>query len=185
MKAWNAPVLTTEQKETITIPYLGEDGNVRKYNPAKEAVPRNVGNKSRIGFLYNPYYHPLGKFFQGKVKIAILKCIDFVHASLLRYDPDAYQFDDPRLLELQKTGTDCINALFESEVKEDPFRKISFMLKLLDIGLFLMKEDIWYRPRFIELMKQMGRTAEHLEPTGAELVILTRGNHGISDTETH
>lgn len=183
MRAWNAPVLTEEQQESAAIPYLGADGAVHTYNPVKEANPGSVGNKSRVGFLFNPYYHPLGKFLQGKVKLSIIKTIDFVHSSLLRYDSDAYVFEDTRLQELRQTGTECINALFLGE-DEDPLRKCSFMLKLLDICLFLMKEDIFYRYRFIELMKQMGRTAEHLEPDRAELANLMRCNNGISNPET-
>lgn len=181
--SWIPPKLTEEQKETVRITAVSEDGEVfYNYNPAKEPNPHAVGTHSRVGFLFNPYYHPLGKFLQGKVKGSILKSIDFVHSSILRYDSEAYTYSDERLQALYKTGHECIINLFDSKEDPEPFRKPAFMLKLLDICLFLMKEDIFYRYRFIELMKQMGRTAEHLEPTGEELANLMRGNdHGISN----
>lgn len=181
--SWIPPKLTEEQKETVRITAVSEDGEVFfNYNPAKEPNPHAVGTHSRVGFLFNPYYHPLGKFLQGKVKGSIIKTIDFVHSSILRYDSEAYTYSDERLQALYKTGYDCITNLFDSKEDPEPFRKPAFMLKLLDICLFLMKEDIYYRYRFIELMKQFGRTAENLKPTREELANLMRGNdYGISN----
>jgi hypothetical protein len=171
---WKPPYLTTNQQESVRIIRENPDGTITSFNPAKEANPDSVGNQSRNGFLYSPYFHPFGKFLQGKVKGSMLKCIDFVHSALLRYDPSAYNYDDIRLLELREVGRDSIEELFTDEADEDPFRKPFFLLKLLDIVLFLMKEDIYYRWRFIELMRRFGKTAEHLEPTGEELANLKR-----------
>jgi len=178
---WTPEQMTKYQEDVCFIKKDNPDGTVTVYNPVKEKNPDAIGNQSRNGFLYNPYFHPLGKFLQGKVKMSMLKTIDFVHTAIRRYDTDAYQFDDTRLLELYQVGRDSITELFTDDAEQDPFRKPAFLLKLLDIVLFLMKEDIFYRWRFVELMRRFGRTAEHLEPTGAELANLMRSNHGISD----
>lgn len=170
---WNPVEVSPEEQKTLCCIAMDEDGKAWGYNPAKQGNPAYKGNgKSRVGMLYNPYYHPLGKFLQGTIKGSMLKCVDYVHSGLLKYDSDAYRFDDPRLLAIKSEATGAIEELFfdelERRTRDDGTRKISFMLKVLDIGLFLMKEDVFYRFRFIRLLQRIGKAVEQMQPTSDE-----------------
>ena len=152
---------------------IDEEGHAWGYNPAKQANPVHAkSNHSRVGMLYNPYYHVMGKYLQGTIKGSMIKCIDYVHAGLLKYDPNAYDFGDERLISINRNAKEAIQHLFydslEANDRGDGERKIQFMLKALDIGLFLMKEDVAYRWRFISLLQTIGQTVEHMEPTPDE-----------------
>lgn len=171
---WNAPEYSEEEQKSMCCVCINEEGAAFGYNPAKQANPVYKGNnKSRYGAVYNPYYHPLGKFFQGTIKGSMLKCVDFVHSGLLKYDASAYEFEDPRLIAIRNEATAAINELFfdelERRTRDDGTRKVQFMLKVLDIGLFLMKEDWFYRWRFIRLLQRIGKVVEQMEPTKEEI----------------
>jgi len=170
---WNVPEYSEEDIRGMCCIAVSESGKAFGFNPAKQPNPVYKGNaKSRCGSLYNPYYHPLGKFLQGKIKGSILKCVDFVYSGLLKYDPLAYEFEDERLLIIRKEATDAINELFyddlERRTRNDGTRKVRFMLRILDIGLFLMKEDWFYRWRFISLLQRIGKAVEKMQPTHEE-----------------
>lgn len=123
------------------------------WNSAKDRNPRypDGDNRSRTGFLYNPYFHDKGKLLQTLIKPAILASIDMIHkAIVMKYDQEAYIYDDPRL--------QTFNAYFRAYIKYN-FRhteyKTQFMNKVLDIILFLMKEDSYYRSRFFDMLNQV------------------------------
>jgi len=123
------------------------------WNPATERHPAYAkgDNRSRAGYVFHTD-HPKGKFLQNIVKKAILKAIDFAHSSVTKYyDPEGFVYDDPRLQKLSKT---CKSYIAENFQHAYPY-KSDFMLKVVDIILFLMKEDAYYRPRFLELLNQM------------------------------
>lgn len=166
--------MTEEEQRRACAISIDDTGKAWGYNPAKQPNPAWKGNaKSRFGFQFNPYCHPLGKFLQGTVKGSIQKSVEFAHAGILKYDPGAYEFEDTRLLEIKRVATESINDLFfdelERRTRADGTRKCRLMLKLLDVCLFLMKEDVFYRWRFILLMKRIGQAAEGMEPTPGEL----------------
>jgi hypothetical protein len=179
---WKPPEYTPEEEKKLCCIGLDESGNAFGYNPAKQPHPAWRGNaKSRIGYLYNPYCHPLGKFLQGTLKGSLMKCINFVHAGILKYDPTAYQYDDPRLQTIETTVKTDIDLLFFDELERrtwnDGRRKIELMSKVCDIALFLMKEDIFYRWRFLLMLQHVSKSVEHFEPTQTELenlVVSTR-----------
>lgn len=170
---WNPAEVSPEEEKSLCCIAVDDEGKAWGYNPAKQANPAYKGNaKSRVGMLYNPYYHPLGKFLQGTIKGSMLKCVDYVHSGLLKYDSQAYELEDPRLLVIKAEATEAIEELFfdelERRTRSDGTRKISFMLKVLDIGLFLMKEDVFYRFRFIRLLQRIGKAVEQMQPTSDE-----------------
>lgn len=77
--------------------------------------------------------------------------INRAHSWVLKqWDPDGYVYDDPRLQYLDKHLHNFIKENFNHEG-----RKIDFMDKLVDIGLFILKEDIFYRPRIFNMSNQM------------------------------
>lgn len=174
---WNPAEVSPEEEKTLCCITVDDEGKAWGYNPAKQANPAYKGNaKSRVGMLYNPYYHPLGKFLQGTIKGSMLKCVDYVHSGLLKYDSDAYRFDDPRLQAIKQEATAAIHELFfdelERRTRDDGTRKVAFMLKVLDIGLFLMKEDVFYRYRFILLLQRICKVVEQMMPNQDELANL-------------
>ena len=144
------------------------DGQVVRWNPAKDRDPRikeneNAGN-GKGGFRFSPYYHEKGKFLQDVIKKGIIKAIDLAHSQIVgRYDPDAYKLQDERLCELNAYMRAYLSYNFEHQAP----RKITFMSQILDIVMFLMKEDIYYRARFLDMWKNMPRdyelTQEELE----------------------
>jgi hypothetical protein len=144
------------------------DGQVVRWNPAKDRDPRikeneNAGN-GKGGFRFSPYYHEKGKFLQDVIKKGIIKAIEVAHDQIVgRYDPEAYKLDDGRLRELNAYMRAYLSYNFEHQAP----RKITFMSQILDIVMFLMKEDIYYRARFLDMWKNMPRdyelTQEELE----------------------
>ncbi|KCZ71589.1 hypothetical protein ANME2D_02324 [Candidatus Methanoperedens nitroreducens] len=126
------------------------------WNPASERNPKYLegDNSSRDGFIYNPYHHVRGKFFQDVIKKAILKAIDFAHSAMVKhYDQDAYRYDDLRLAELEKFTKEYIRANFHDSY---PY-KHDFMMKLVDVVLGLAKEDIYYRARMLDFIQKFRR----------------------------
>lgn len=149
------------------------------FDPRSDPDPRWADNNaSRVGFTYNPYHHPRGKYYQDVIKIGMIKALDLMYAlggggsrvkawaidrafglstwavhKLQReeYHSDIYKFEDPRLQFIRRELQDVIVSEFSHQR-----RKCQFMLKALDIVLSLMKEDIYYRPRFLKVMERIG-----------------------------
>ena len=124
-------------------------GEISFWDPATQRHPAypKGDNRSRFGFTYH-FDSIRGKWFQGVVKDAIKGCIKFTHSTILkRYDEEAFIFDDPRLAAIKAVSDDYISKNFQhsAPIKSD------FMHKVFDIILFLMKEDVYYRGRFLEL----------------------------------
>lgn len=149
---------------------LAEGGSTLKaYDKRTERNPSypEGNNGSRNGFTYNPNLHPKGKYFQYIVKPAIRAAIDFAHGAITKYyDKDAYKYDDSRLQAWDTYLVDFIDKNFNGSGKQDKLYKSDFMLKIKDIVLFLMKEDIYYRPRFIMLINgipEVGLMKEELD----------------------
>ena len=168
MSNWNPPVITKEDEEKVYSFDVLPDGTKQVYNLARDPKPAAKGNnKSRFGFLYNPYYHPLGKWFQGTLKSVVLGMIDTVHSGLMKYDKEAYVYEDVRLQKLDEAITKSINELFSKAANGD--KKMYFMHQCRDIALFLMKEDVAYRWRWISLLQSIGEAVKDMEPTIEEI----------------
>jgi hypothetical protein len=136
------------------------DGKEVRWNPAKDRDPRIKENESSTGFRFSPYFHDKGIFLQQVIKRGITKAIAVAHSQIVgKYDSDAFRFDDTRLQEL----SGYMRAYISENFSHDSPYKITFMSHILDIVLFLMKEDIYYRARFLDMWKHMPREYELTE----------------------
>lgn len=216
-----------------------------QYDSTKEPNPDSVGCESRNGSLFSRYYHPLGKFFQEKVKTAILSAIDafhgnkkyvfqgeylklqkvlyeavrrhvtndkdrrraflfkvsdilvygaynssaisrihrnkftrasinFAYLGIKKYDKEAFVYDDPRL--------SALSALLKSEIQN--FRNDETLLKIIDICIFLMKEDIYYRPRWLRILQDIRPVVDGLDITNNKIIeILGKVCNLVKDME--
>jgi hypothetical protein len=136
------------------------DGQAVEWNPALHSDPRIKGNENRGeggGFTFSPYFHTKGLFFQNVIKKGITTTINITYNQILRfYDKNAFVFEDPRLKKLQLF---CKTYVATYYAEEGPggtgITKLTFMYQFFDIMLFLMKEDIFYRPRFFEFLNNV------------------------------
>lgn len=159
LKKYNHKEINTDELGEIV---KKEGAQLSFWNREKDrhpAYPEN-DNRSRTGFLFDPYRHEKGKFFQHVTKKAILRAIYFAHKAMTKhYDKDAYVYDDPRLNALNDFLHAYMDTHFADEYTHD------FMPKVVDIILGLMKEDIRYRARFLDLLTELGK----MYPDGFQL----------------
>lgn len=133
-----------------------KDGGLVAWDMANEPKPDSVGNGSRNGFLWNCYTHPLGRFFQNTIKWGIISTIRRVHdKEIPRYDREAYTYDDPRLKMLDSGIASLIEQTYVDFGESDEQYKRDILTNLKDIFLFILKEDIYYRPRILKNMVEM------------------------------
>ena len=109
-------------------------------------------NQTRKEFTYSPNYHPKGVFFCDWKSKMVIPSINLAHKAILKgYDIDAYVFDDE--------GLQAQYQHFRNYIKEN-FRhaqyKTDFMIKIIEIAFFIIKEDCYYR-RLIDMMETMPR----------------------------
>lgn len=107
--------------------------------------------ESKIGFTWNPYHNKKGIFMQNVTKRVIIKMVDFIYKSILKYDKHSYAFSDPRLLLLKSFVSDFTEQNLKVKYKRD------LAAKLIDIGLFMMKEDVYYRVLGLEMINKLPR----------------------------
>lgn len=136
------------------------DGKEVFWNPAKERDPRIKDNENggkgagKGGFRYSPYYHAKGIFLQNVVKKGIIRAIDMAHRQTFgKYDLNAFELSDPRLVEINA----YLRAYVDQKFQHMNGRKQDFMNKIIDMGMFLVKEDPYYRARFLEMLRDMPR----------------------------
>jgi len=75
----------------------------------------------------------------------------------------AYVFGDPRLITISKQLKTSIPSIYKNS---------DLILKIVDICLFLMKEDIYYRPRWILVFQETRETVNLIENSSPLLVCL-------------
>lgn len=133
------------------------DGELVRWNPAKERDPRVKGNENageHSGFRWSPFYSAAGKYLQEFIKPTIIKTIALIHKQIVgKYDPHAYELSDPRLVEMNTYIRSYISTNFQHSMP----RKLTFMMQIVDIIMHLMKEDVYYRARFLDLFNNMPR----------------------------
>ena len=123
-------------------------------------------NKTSVGFRYNPYHHVKGKLMQGVGKTAIKSAINFAHALILKhYSRDAFKYDDERLKKIDEYCKRYINENFQNSY---PYKSV-MMQKVVDIILFLAKEDIYYTGRWLEMINGLPRGHELTEQEKANI----------------
>lgn len=91
--------------------------------------------------------------------------VDFAHKGILRYDSEAFIFDDARLQEISK----CIKSYTNVHI-DNP----EYLLKVVDIIVFLMKEDIYYRPRWIKILQDIDSTVQIIPPNKNPIVLVLK-----------
>lgn len=166
-------LLQKVQKKQITIEEFKEKLNelgaeIKIWDKSIERNPAypEGNNQSRTSFIFSPYFHPRGMLLQRVFKRSILKVIDFVHKSLVKeYDSQAYVYEDERLRNLNNYFREYISANFIAHKQNT-----EFMTKIADIIMFLMKEDVYYRSRFLDLLNN----APHSELTDIERENISR-----------
>lgn len=124
---------------------------IAAYDPVngKNPIYEN-NNDSRIGFTYG-LQSVKGKTFQHVLKPAIIKVINKMHSWICgEWDREAYVYDDPRMKVLDDNVHTFIDSYFDHED-----RKLDFMHKAADIGLFMLKEDVYYRARIFKMLNKL------------------------------
>jgi len=125
----------------------------RRLGTAHTGAP--AGNQSRDGFLHNCYNTGLGRFFQNTIKKGIESVIFRIHdKDIPRYDKTAYVYDDPRLQKLNAILSAAIDEVINDA---DSDRKREILHACKDICLFMLKEDIFYRPRILQAGLRVSR----------------------------
>lgn len=116
-------------------------------------------NQSRYAFTHL-HESVKGQWLQWTWKKAVSKSLFFFHGLILKlYDKDAYVFDDYRL----KAIKEFTQGYFKENMEQ---RKQGILNSGVDIFLFIMKEDIFYRARFFDMMQRWNRVQA---VTGVEL----------------
>ena len=149
LKKYDRKEITADELSAIV---KAEGANIAFWDRTKDRHPAypEGNNKSRVGFLFNPYHHEKGKFFQGVIKKVVLRGIAFAHKWMTQYyDTDMFVYDDPRLNALN----DFLQVYMDLHFSDT--RTHDFMPKIVDITMGLMKEDIRYRARFLDLLTQL------------------------------
>lgn len=73
--------------------------------------------------------------------------VDFAYRGIKRYDSEAFVYDDNRLQEISGVLKNEICVYWQDDCT---------LQKVAEIIVFLMKEDIYYRPRFIQILQDVG-----------------------------
>lgn len=151
------------------------NGKTVMWNQATDRNPATVGNnQSRTGFIHNPYFSAMGRFFQNTIKKGIWSVIHRIHdKEILRYDETAYTYDDPRLQNLDR----IIKAAICQHINDNDFaRKQKLATDVVDIVLFLCKEDIFYRRSLLKICQDLG-DAVQARPDLFELTSMEQYNY--------
>lgn len=90
--------------------------------------------------------------------------VDFAFKGIKKYDSEAFIYDDVRLQMISTYLKKNVDALFDNDTT---FQKV------IDIVCFLMKEDIYYRPRFIKMLQDIQK--KKCYPGSSELVVIFSG----------
>lgn len=125
---------------------------IAMYDEAKERRPGcPVGdNSNRTGFTYGPA-NKKWQTMQGIMKPAIITIINKMHKWILtKWDKDAYVYDDKRMQVLDEFAHGFVDQYFDQQG-----RKLDFMHKAVDIGMFILKEDIFYAARIFLMLNCM------------------------------
>ena len=126
--------------------------NIAMYDEANERRPqyKSGDNSNRTNFTYGPA-NKKWKVMQGVMKPAIITLINKVHKWVLtKWDKDAYVYDDRRMQVLDGFAHGFVDQYFDQQN-----RKLDFMHKAVDIGMFILKEDIFYAARIFLMLNCM------------------------------
>ncbi len=89
--------------------------------------------------------------------------LEFVHRSIKIYDSEAFVYDDVRLQKISKFLHTEIRVYYQ----DNPI-----LLKIVDVIIFLMKEDIYYRPRWIQILQDVRSTAQDISERNPSIFLI-------------
>jgi len=145
-----------QTRSNTIVPVRLANGQIVLWDIAKDPNPvYKDNNESRCGFLWNCYKNPMGRFFQETIKNSIVRAIEIVHGrkGILRYDRNAYVYDDARLQLLDQEITLLVEKYVQDHAPDHRERKRRMLNQIKDIALFVAgKEDIYYRSHGIPLL---------------------------------
>lgn len=107
--------------------------------------PSSVKNYSRADFTYNYWHTWQGRFFSGVIKPAMRAVLKNLKSMIIYYDKDAFVFDDPRLQIIR----DKVSQNFKRVNYDEDFKTA------VDISLFILKEDIYYRAGMMQIINDI------------------------------
>lgn len=128
------------------------DLNVAVYDEANERRPQYpIGdNTSRSNFTYG-VENKKWQIMHKVLKPAILVTVEKMHKWIVgEWDKDAFVYDDPRLQALDDSMSELIKELFDHKDY-----KLNLMNNGADILLFILKEDIYWRPRIFAFLNRL------------------------------
>ncbi len=126
--------------------------NVAVYDEAHERRPQYPAgdNSSRSNFTYGPS-NKKWQLMHKVLKPAIIATVGKMHKWIVgEWDRDAFVYDDPRLQILNERISTLILELFDHTDY-----KLNLMNKGADILLFILKEDIYWRPRILDMLNRL------------------------------
>jgi hypothetical protein len=94
--------------------------------------------------------------FRNLVKLA--------YKGIVKYDKEAFVFDDVRLFKISEYLHKNIKSVFDDNLT---------LHRVTDIIIFLMKEDIYYRPRFIQILQDLHKAK--CFPNGSTVSLVLAG----------
>lgn len=127
--------------------------------------PNYTPEESKIGFTWNPNHNKKGIFMQNITKRVLIKMCDFIYNSILKYDKDAFGFSDPRLVSLKDYAEKYLINNLVVEHKKNLIRK------LVNIVLFVLKEDVYYR---VVALKMINEAPHNFGITNEEMSFFNR-----------
>jgi hypothetical protein len=80
--------------------------------------------------------------------------INYAHKGIQKYDSEAFVYDDIRLQKISSFLTLEICKNWQDNI---------YLQKCADIAIFLMKEDIYYRPRWIQIVQDIQPIVKQLK----------------------
>ena len=127
--------------------------------------PNYTSGESKIGFTWNPCHSKKGIFMQNITKRVLIKMCDFTYNSILKYDGNAFEFGDFRLMRLRDYTEKYLIKNLVVGYKKDLVRK------LINIVLFVLKEDVYYR---VVGLKMINEAPRDFEITNEEMSFFNR-----------
>lgn len=89
--------------------------------------------------------------------------LDFVYRNIKIYDSEAFTYDDVRLQKI----SEFLHKEICIHYQDDPT-----LLKIIDIIIFLMKEDIYYRPRWILILQDIEPTVKGITERNPSVILI-------------
>lgn len=141
----------------------------QRHDAASEKTLSSIEERSRTDFTYSIFDNPRGLWLQHYLKVLIAKTVHLCHSSILKYyDKNAFVFDDERLQSIrafvygyaENYLKDCHEKHCDMSFRH---RKAWLVIEAVEIALFILKEDIWWRTRILKAINIWEETNPYME----------------------